>query len=194
MPKRSTETPERLLDSALAVFEEDRFDGYTVHAVVARSSISLGSLYHHFGSMDGLSAALYSRCMARLLDAVASEAERARGPRAVVVAIATSYLRFVARRRTEAAFIHTAPGARFIQVHAAEVAAAKQPHLERIVATIRPHVQSGAIARLPETLLEMLLIGPVAETARRWLSDAPGLDLEEAVSVLPERIWRSVRS
>jgi hypothetical protein len=40
----------------------------------------------------------------------------------------------------------------------------------------------------------MLVIGPVAETARRWLAGAPGIDLTTAAAVLPERIWRSIRA
>src|SRR3712207_7429013 len=47
---------------------------------------------------------------------------------------------------------------------------------------------------IPEPLVEVLLIGPVAETARRWLSGMPGLDIADAIEVLPERIWQSLRA
>lgn len=187
-------TPERLLDAALAVFEKRGIEGYTVHAVVAESGISLGSLYHHFGSMDGLSAALYTRSMAALLDAIGDEIEAVSGPRAVVTAIARAYLAFTARERTAARFIHTSPSERFLPVNAAAISADKAPRLARIAAALRPAVASGAIVDVPEPLLEMLIIGPVAEIARRWLAGAPGIDLEEASRIIPERIWRSVRN
>ena len=74
------------------------------------------------------------------------------------------------------------------------MAADKAPKLERIVGALRPHVRSGAIMALPEPLLEMLIIGPVAEIARRWLAGAPGIELDEAAQLVPERIWRSVRA
>jgi AcrR family transcriptional regulator len=198
------DTRTRLLDAALELFDEHGFEGFTVHAVVAQSGISLGSLYHHFGSMDGLSAALYSRCMGRLLDDIGAALDgageekslktRPKGPRALIVAIVRSYLAFTARERTAAMFIHLSPSERFLPAHAASIAADKAPRLERITRAIRPHVRSGAIARLPEPLLEMLIIGPAAEIARRWLSGAPGIDLEEASRLVPERIWRSVRA
>jgi AcrR family transcriptional regulator len=188
------DTPARLLDAALQVFERDGFDGYTVHAVVAESGISLGSLYHHFGSMDGLSAALYSRCMASLLDSIAASLEGVSGPRAVITAVVRSYLAFTARDRTATAFIHASPSERFLPAHAASIVADKAPRLERIVAAIRPHVRSGAIVDLPEPLLEMLIIGPVAEIARRWIAGAPGIDLDEAARIVPERVWRSVKA
>ena len=188
------DTRTRLLDAALALFARNGFDGYTVHAVVAESGISLGSLYHHFGSMDGLSAALYTRCMASLLDSIAASLDGVTAPRAAVTAIARSYLAFTSRERTAAMFIHASPAERFLPAHAASIAADKAPRIERIAAVLRPHVSSGAIVDLPEPLLEMLIIGPVAEIARRWLAGAPGIDLDEAARVVPERIWRSVRA
>ena len=187
------DTRTRLLDAALAVFEKHGFPGYTVHAVVAESGISLGSLYHHFGSMDGLSAALYSRCMAALLDAVGTSLEGVTTPRAAITAIVRSYLAFTSSERTAAMFIHASPSQRFLPIHATSVIAEKAPRLERIAAALRGHVRSGAIVALPEPLLEILIIGPVAETARRWVAGAPGIDLDEAARVLPERIWRAVR-
>jgi hypothetical protein len=57
---------------------------------------------------------------------------------------------------------------------------------------LRPRMAAGEIATLPEPLIEMLLIGPVAETARRWLAGVPGIDLRQVARVLPDRIWRSL--
>ena len=45
---------------------------------------------------------------------------------------------------------------------------------------------------LPDPLIEMLLIGPVAELSRRWLAGATDLDLGKAARVLPDRIWASL--
>ncbi|MBX3209996.1 MAG: TetR/AcrR family transcriptional regulator [Labilithrix sp.] len=189
------DTPSRLLDAALSVFIERRSTGgYTVHAVVAESGISLGSLYHHFGSMDGLSAALYTRSMASLLDFIGDAVEDVEAPRATVTAIVLAYLEFTARHRSVATFIHAAPAERFLPAHAAAIGADMAPRLARIVDALRPHVASGVVVALPEPLLEMLIIGPVAETARRWLAGAPGIDLREASRLLPERIWRAVRA
>lgn len=188
------DTPTRLLDAALALFERRGWDGYTVHAVVAESGVSLGSLYHHFGSMDGLSAALYSRCMGALLEEIGESVEAQHGARSVVVTIVRAYLEFAARERTQAMFIHASPSTSFLSAHAARIAAEKAPRLERIIGRIRPHVQSGAIVALPEPLLETMIIGPVAEVSRRWIAGAPGIDLDEASLLLPERVWRSVRA
>ena len=51
---------------------------------------------------------------------------------------------------------------------------------------------SGLVHRLTDPLTEMLLIGPVAELSRRWLSGAD-IDLARAAKLLPPRIWAALR-
>jgi hypothetical protein len=76
--------------------------------------------------------------------------------------------------------------------HADVVHAAREPRLGALLAWLEPHVRAGRVARVPAPLFEMLVVGPAAETARRWLAQDPALDLDEAARVLPSRIWRSV--
>ena len=184
---------ERLLDTALSVYAREGHEGFTMSAVIKESGVSSGSLYHHFGSFDGLAAALYARCMTALLESMTAALEPCPDAASGVRAAARAYLEFAAAHRAEAGFLQTSAYAAFLPAHAAAVAAAKAPFLERMNAWLRPHVAAGEVVDLPPALLEMLLIGPVAETVRRWLAGAPGLDLAEAAEVLPERVWLSLR-
>jgi AcrR family transcriptional regulator len=189
--RRGEETARRLLDTALAVHATG--DGFTVQAVVARSGVSLGSLYHHFGSFDGLAAALYARCMAELLDDIVTALERTRTARAGVRAVVTAYLAFVVAQPDRARFIHASAYAGYLPANAETIAATKNPRMARMAAWLAPHVAAGSIVDLPDPLTEMLLIGPVAELSRRWLND-PGIDLATASRLLPDRTWAAVRA
>jgi AcrR family transcriptional regulator len=191
--RRGEETARRALDAALAVHDEAGQGGFTVQAVVAASGVSLGSLYHHFGSFDGLAAALYTRCMAGLLDGIVAALERARTPRGGIRAVVTAYLRFVEESPREARFIHASSYAGYLPAHAAEIDAMKAPRMARMAAWLAPHVRNGSVVDIPDPLTEMLLIGPVAELSRRHLAGAPG-DLAKAARVLPDRIWASLRA
>nr|WP_222109296.1 TetR/AcrR family transcriptional regulator [Streptomyces cupreus] len=182
-----------MLAAALEVHEHKGPEGFTVQAVIATSGISLGSLYHHFGSFDGLAAALYGRCMADLLDTLIASLERTRTARTGVHAVVVAYLRFAEEQPAKARFIHASAYAGFLPAHTTAIAAAKAPRIERLLSWLRPHVQAGRVVDLPDPLTEMLLIGPVAETARRWLAGDPAIDLRHASRALPERIWQSLR-
>ncbi|WP_440072144.1 TetR/AcrR family transcriptional regulator [Streptosporangium sp. OZ121] len=208
--RRGEETRERLLAAALDLYEREGADGFTMTAVTGTSGVSVGSLYHHFGSFDGLAAALYARCLSGLLDAVIAaldavppgegtgsgedgedaEARAAAGIEAVV----TGYLGFTRAHRAAAHFVHASAYAAFLPAHAALVAREKEPRLAGILGWLRPYAEAGLVVELPDALTEMLVVGPVAETARRWLAGAPGIDLDEACRLLPERIWRSLRA
>ncbi|MGJ6967931.1 TetR/AcrR family transcriptional regulator [Streptosporangium sp. G11] len=219
--RRGEETRERLLAAALDLYEREGADGFTMTAVTGASGVSVGSLYHHFGSFDGLAAALYARCLSGLLDAVIAaldavpgegagageggddgkddkdgkdgkdaEARAAAGIRAVV----TGYLGFTREHRTAAHFVHASAYAAFLPAHAALVAKEKEPRLAGILGWLRPYAEAGLVVELPDALTETLVVGPVAETARRWLAGAPGIDLDEACHLLPERIWHSLRT
>lgn len=190
---RGAETTRRILDAALALYAREGHAGFTVHAVAAESGASLGSLYHHFKSIDGVAAELYAECMGHLLDELASALARSRTARGGVVAFVRAYLEFAERHPDEARFIHGAPHGGFITSHAARIAEVKAPRMEKILAWVRAHVAAGEIANIPAPLFEMLVVGPVAELTRRWLAGAPDLDLAAAARVLPERIWSSVR-
>lgn len=192
--QRGEQTVNRLLDAALAVYADGGPEGFSVQAVTAASGVSLGSLYHHFGSVDGLAAALYARCMADLLDALLDRLRRARTARTGVRAVVVAYLEFVRDQPAKARFIHASAYAGFLPMGAATIAAAKGPRIERLVAWARSHIAAGELVDLPDPYLEMLLIGPVAETARRWLAGGSGLDLDHAARVLPERVWQSLCS
>ncbi|MBB5121729.1 TetR family transcriptional regulator [Streptomyces eurocidicus] len=190
--QRGEATADRLLTTALQVYAASGQQGFTVNAVTAASGVSLGSLYHHFGSFDGLAAALYTRCMEELFEELTSALTRTRTARTGVRAVVRAYLRFTEERPDAALFLHASAYSGYLAAHADRIREAKATALEGLVAWMRPRIEAGEIAPAPEPLIEALVIGPVAETARRWLSSTYDVDLAEAARVLPDRIWRSL--
>lgn len=193
MPKaaRAEATRQRVLDAALAVYKAHGHEGFNVHAIVAESGVSLGSLYHHFGSMDGLAAALYARSMSRLLDRVAAAISGASSLHAGVSGIVQAYLTYARKQRSAMSFIHASAYASFLPAHKQQIQESKARMLE-IHAFFAAHAAAGRIVEVPIALLEMLVIGPVAELTRRWLSDPSSLDLALAERALPDRIVAAI--
>ncbi|MEV0366424.1 TetR/AcrR family transcriptional regulator [Nocardia fusca] len=188
--RRGEETKQRLLDAALTVHEQGEF---TVQAVQLVSGVSLGSLYHHFGSFDGLAAALHARCLAELLDGVVIELERASTARTGVTAVVTAYITFVMDQPTKARFLHSSANAAYLPAYADMIAETKRLRMTRIESWLAPHIAAGSIEDLTDSLTEILLIGPVAELSRRWLTGAE-IDLARTAELLPPRIWAALRA
>ncbi|MGA5640600.1 TetR/AcrR family transcriptional regulator [Streptomyces cinereoruber] len=191
--QRGEATVDRLLTAALRVYAESGHEGFTVHAVTRASGISAGSLYHHFGSFDGLAAALYARCMKQLFEQMVTALTRSRTGRTGVRALVTAYLRFTEEHADAALFLHASAYSGYLDAHAEEIRAAKESFRQSVAAWLRPRIEAGEIAPVPEALIEAVVIGPIAEVARRWLSSTYEVDLAEARRVLPDLIWQSLR-
>ncbi|WP_406134090.1 TetR/AcrR family transcriptional regulator [Streptomyces zaomyceticus] len=104
--QRGEATVERLPTTALRVYADSGRQGFTVNAVTAADGVSLGSLYHPFGSFDGLAAALHARCAEELCGEVVAALARTRTARTGVRALVTTYLRFTEEHPEAALFLH----------------------------------------------------------------------------------------
>ncbi|MCH0541057.1 TetR/AcrR family transcriptional regulator [Streptomyces sp. MUM 203J] len=191
---RGEATVDRLLTAALEVFATSGQAGFTVNAVTRASGVSLGSLYHHFGSFDGLAAALYGRCLEQTYGAALGALSRARTARTGIRAMVTTYLRFSQEHPDIARYLHGSAYSSYLAVDADRARGAEPDHFPRVADQLRRWVDSGEIAPLPGPLLEVLVVGPVAVAAHRWLATPEDIDLAQAARVLSDRIWRSVQA
>ncbi|MEU4796409.1 TetR/AcrR family transcriptional regulator [Streptomyces sp. NPDC023327] len=190
--QRGAETVERLLDAALQVYAESGEQGVTVSALTRSSGVSLGSLYHHFGSVDGLMGALLLRWLDRLLGELAAAVERSRTARGGVRALVRTYLTFIQEHPDASRLLHSSYADRLGMARGRQLRDTQEARLSPLTAWVRLHVASGEIADLDAPLVEALVMGPIVATARRRLSGIDDVDLDLAARVLPERIWRSL--
>ncbi|GAA4784783.1 TetR/AcrR family transcriptional regulator [Streptomyces ziwulingensis] len=190
--QRGEATADLLLDAALSLYAESGEQGVTVSAVTRTSGVSLGSLYHHFGSLDGLLVALTERWTRRLLEQLVTALMSADTARAGIRAVVEAYLDFVRVHPGAALLIHSPHADARMPAKGEEVRETQAPSVSALALWARPRVEAGELAALPQPLLETLVLGPVVALARRWLAGIHDVDLDEAVRVLPDRIWRSV--
>ncbi|WP_081235977.1 TetR/AcrR family transcriptional regulator [Streptomyces viridosporus] len=180
-----------LLDAALRVYGESGEQGLTVNAVTRASGVSLGSLYHHFGSIDGLVDALLMRWLERLLDETAAALRGADTAREGIGALVRAYLAFVREHRDAALLLHSSRADRVGMERAKELRDTQEARVSAFARWLEPRIAAGELAPLPPSLLESLVLGPVIGASRRWLTIGD-IDLDEAARLLPDRIWRSV--
>jgi AcrR family transcriptional regulator len=71
---RGNASRERILDAATEIFARKGFAGAGVDHLAARSGIAKTAVYHHFGSKEGLLAAVVERAAAAWIDGIAQAA------------------------------------------------------------------------------------------------------------------------
>ncbi|MFC6136451.1 TetR/AcrR family transcriptional regulator [Streptomyces spororaveus] len=193
MPKqqRGEATVEQVLDAALRLYAASGEAGLTLGAITRTSAVSSGSIYHHFGSLDGVVAALALRSLEQLLKELAAALLQAADARSGIRAVVLAYLDFVQAHPRAARLIHSVTADRQGMARAHEIRDTQEARLTPITLWIRAHQESGELAELSPALIESLAMGPVVAVVRRWLT-VGDLDLEEAARELPDRIWRSV--
>ncbi|MFJ8747979.1 TetR/AcrR family transcriptional regulator [Streptomyces sp. NPDC102441] len=191
---RGEVTSDQLLDAALRVFVTSGEEGLTVNAVIQDSGVSLGSLYHHFGSFDGLIATLRHRWLDRLLGELAEALRESGTAREGIAAAVRAYLAFVQEHHAPALLLHSPLADRKSMTRGREFRDSQEARVSEVGLWIRLHTDSGELAPLPVPLIESLVMGPVVAVARRSLSGVGDVDLDEAAHLLPEQIWRSVRA
>ncbi|MFI6344028.1 TetR/AcrR family transcriptional regulator [Streptomyces sp. NPDC050560] len=189
---RGEATVERLLDAALRVYLAQGEKGFTVTAVRDLSGVSMGSLYHHFGSLRGLRTALAERWTGVLITEMTTALQQHENTRDAVHALVGAYMRFVLDNRDAALFLHMADTDRDTMTRGRELRDLQEARLSPLEQWVRPRIASGELADLPLPLIESLLLAPIVATARRWLAGIHDMDLAEATRILPERIWLSV--
>ncbi|MBM3651126.1 MAG: TetR/AcrR family transcriptional regulator [Alphaproteobacteria bacterium] len=184
-------TRERILEAALAEFDERGYEATTVAALCHRAGVSNGSFFHAFPSKEAVAAALFLAALAiyheALIAAVPSETPAVKG----VAALVTAHVRWVTRNRPTARFMFLHGQSADASVHRAEQAAANVRFRQGLAAWYEPNIQCGALLAASPELLVSQIIGPAQMFCRAWLS---GRSSERPDRHLPTLIACAVRS
>ncbi|GAA3875587.1 TetR/AcrR family transcriptional regulator [Saccharothrix violaceirubra] len=169
-----------MLDAALELVSGG-LDAVTISALTARSGVSNGSVYHHFGSRAGVFAVLYEESFRHSVDAMAP-ALRAASVEAVVRGLVGHYLDWVVANPERARFLYAAP----MTVEPVVKAAAFAPIAEWFAG----RAAAGELRDVPVWSLDPVVMGPAHECARRFLLGV--LDLAVVRAHVMDAVWSSV--
>ena len=172
-----------ILDAALPVFLAHGVAGASIGEIQAASGASVGSIYHWFGTKEGIAAALYCRALAGYQAGVVATLRAHEDAEAGVRQVVAGYLRWVEGHPDDARFlleVRVAPGD--------ELRALNRSFFAEVVGWAEPRLR---VARIE--LVYALWLGPGQELARMWLAgstpDPPGAHAE----ILADAAWSALR-
>jgi AcrR family transcriptional regulator len=174
-----------ILDAALDAFLEKGVLATTIDDVRAGSGASVGSIYHHYGSKEGIAAALFVEGMRGYQDG-AGAALRAGGVKGFV----RRHVRWVADNPRLAAYLFTQREPSVEQASRDELAAINRAFF----ADVRDWIAAQDDLRpLPFDLFEAVVLGPAQEWSRQWLAGNAETSPQRAARVLADAAWAAVR-
>ena len=189
---RSDARRSEILDAALASYAELGWASTTIADVRSRSGASTGSIYHHFGTKEGIAASLYAELLRGYHDSLLERVGRARSARGLVRGIVLHHLDWAADNPDRARFLMEMRSTEAVRSHEAELREATKRLLRAIRDRIERHVEAGAIVRMPRSLYAPILIGPAHDVVRHWLRGRMHLDLADARGPLADAAWRAL--
>jgi len=186
---------EAILDAALECFLLNSVAGTTIDDVRMRSGASIGSIYQHFGSKEGLAAELYLETLDGYHNSFLAALRSSRRARAGVEGAVHHHLRWVAARPDRASYLFHC---REPEVTAASDAAANDLNTRfysEAADWLGDQVERGQIRALPPELYHALWMGPSLEYARQWLAGRRRrTDLIRAETPLAQAAWNALRA
>ena len=186
-----------ILDAALDTFLDVGEVGTFIQEVCNRAGVSVGTLYHHFGSKDQLIATLHYT----LLDEYQSGAGpilAADPPAEAGVRDTVAYhVRWLIGHPRPATFLLQQPfaGYRSDQVPA-DLIDANDRFLTTVQGWLDRRMEDGSLKRLPFDVVVALLIGPLHQWVRAQLYLDPkraARRAEGAIAVLADGAWAALR-
>ena len=181
-----------VLDAALECFAERGMDGTTIQDIQRAADCSIGSIYHHFGSKEGIAEELFLDGIQRFNRGMVRRLRSRKGAADSVRAVVGYYCDWSVRNRRLARYLHS----RDIDFTPAARARLHEIHREYITAVFTwfaPFVERGELRVLPIDTYVPLISGPIQEYVRRWLSGQHANSPQTVKALFADAAWNAVK-
>lgn len=183
-----------ILDAALTLFLEVGVETSSIDDVRRRSGASVGSLYHRFGSKEGIAAAVYVDSLRGYQREFVAALDRARDAGDGVRSAVRTHIRWVRENPDRAEFLFNVAGADVRRACGADLRELNNEFLGHVQSWMRRCVDAGELRPLSTDVVYALWLGPSQELARLWLARGRRGSLRTESTVLADAAWRALRT
>jgi uncharacterized protein (TIGR00369 family) len=174
----SGDTRTRVLEAALACFNEHGYEQTTIARICERSGASNGALFHRFASKEAIADALYVRAIASFQEGLWDLLRRRpRSLRAAVRGTISHQLDWIENHRDEARFLYMRGHLDWDSPAGAEVVVLNRNLGEAYREWMAPLVAAGTVKPMSMLMITAIVNGPAHAIARRWLAGHVGSPL-----------------
>lgn len=182
----------RALAAALELFDAQGVEATTIEQVREAAGISVGSLYHHFRSREGLVVALYEDLLEQYRSAIAAALERQSGIRELLDAFVRTHIDWAMQNPKAERFLSEHRHHRTLNAVEGRLQDDTADFIRPLLRRIKPAIEAGQLKPLPPELLLSLVIGPVQAWLRMHRAGSSKLQGDTAARQLSDLIWDAV--
>jgi AcrR family transcriptional regulator len=185
---------DKVLAAALKLFDSVGYSATTIEDVRLQSEVSIGSIYHRFGSKEGIAGALYVQSLRDYQRGLVRLLLESDGAEQGVRGAVGHHLRWVDGNRARARFLMRRRETELVQVNRRDVELLNRELFSQLEDWYRPLVAAGELRELPLPLLYAIWFGPAQELARHALESSKPPRLLDAEPALADAAWAALRS
>lgn len=182
-----------ILDAALTIFLKNGVAGTTIEALHRESGASVGSIYHFFGSKEGVATELYIETLREYFAVYLAALQGSSSARGGIEASVRAHLEWVSSNEVRARYLFHCREYEVIEESRPVISTINEQFYAEASAWLQPHVQGRRVKPLPPRLCQALWMGPSVEYARLWLARATEFDILGAAPVLSRAAWDIVK-
>ncbi|MGH3968409.1 MAG: TetR/AcrR family transcriptional regulator [Mycobacterium sp.] len=183
-----------ILDAALSCFLRSGVVGTTIEGLQRESGASVGSIYHFFGSKEGVAAELYLDTLRDYVDTYLAALRNSRSARSGIEGSVRAHLGWVVTHEARARYMFHCQELEVIEASLPAIARLRKQFYHQATEWLAPHVERGHIKSLSPRLCQALWMGPSIEYARLWLArPGDGFNILDAQTTLARAAWDSVK-
>ncbi len=182
-----------ILDAALTIFLKNGVAGTTIEALHRESGASVGSIYHFFGSKEGVATELYIETLREYFAVYLAALQGSSSARGGIEASVRAHLEWVSSNEVRARYLFHCREYEVIEESRPVISTINEQFYAEASAWLQPHVRGRRVKPLPPRLCQALWMGPSVEYARLWLARATEFDILGAAPVLSRAAWDIVK-
>ena len=181
-----------ILAAALACFNDSGIEATTIEQIRERAGCSIGSLYHHFRSKEGVASRLFVDGIAHLNAGLIVRLEACDSAEAGVRACVEHYAEWVDAHPELARFLLHSRDINFSPDAKVELKAMYHNHFGAVFSWFAPFVLRGEMKQLPPETYIPIISGPIEDYARLWLSGRAKSTPSAVADVFSDAAWAAV--
>jgi AcrR family transcriptional regulator len=190
--KPRASSAERVIAAAIELFDEVGYSAATIEDIRKRSGVSVGSIYHRFGSKEGIAGELYLESLRDFQAGLLTMLRSHPGPEEGIRAGIAHHLGWIDANHARARFLMRRRETEVVRVTQPDVDLLNGATFTGMEEWYRPLAATGAIRELTLPLLYAIWLGSAQEYARQAL-ERPEPRLLEAGPALADAAWAALR-